>query len=201
MMRGTIRRISDPEIEPVTLDELKAHARIDTSAEDDYLATFVIPAARDAVEGATGFALMTQTWRMTLPKFPGDGISPITLAWPPLASISSFTYIDVGGASVAMVADTDYQLDAESLTARLAPEPGTSWPAVNAEELAGVTIDFVAGVSDRTDVDPSHRQALLMLAAHWYWNREAAIVGQGLAGLETPLAFERLTRAHRVYGF
>ena len=57
--------IAGPGEEPVTLAEAKAFCRIDAS-DDDALVTALIAAARLHVEGLTGRALITQTWRLTL---------------------------------------------------------------------------------------------------------------------------------------
>lgn len=43
------------------------------------------------------------------------------------------------------------------------------------------------------------RQAILMLAAHWYENREATLIGIG--GAETPIGYFDLLLAHRRWVF
>jgi hypothetical protein len=56
--------IAGPGEEPVSLAEAKAWCRIDSTDEDALLAA-LIAAARLQVEGLTGRALVTQTWRLT----------------------------------------------------------------------------------------------------------------------------------------
>jgi uncharacterized phage protein (predicted DNA packaging) len=46
---------------------------------------------------------------------------------------------------------------------------------------------------------PDLRQAVLMLAAHWYENREATLVGVGV--LTLPLGYDDLLLAHRRWVF
>ena len=49
----------------ITLQELKAHCRIDASDEDTYLEALIL-AARQYAENYTWRAFQTQTWRVTL---------------------------------------------------------------------------------------------------------------------------------------
>ena len=62
--------IAGPGEEPVSLAEAKAFARIDGS-DEDALVDALIAAARLHVEGITGRALITQTWRLVLPCVAG----------------------------------------------------------------------------------------------------------------------------------
>ncbi|MBN9265961.1 MAG: phage gp6-like head-tail connector protein [Hyphomicrobium sp.] len=71
-MRRTVTLVTGPSVEPVTLDELKAWAKID-SADEDALLTSLIAAARDAAEQYLRRALITQTVRLTL-DLDGRGI-------------------------------------------------------------------------------------------------------------------------------
>ena len=57
--------IAGPGEEPVSLAEAKAFARVDGS-DEDALVGALIAAARLHVEGITGHALVTQTWRLVL---------------------------------------------------------------------------------------------------------------------------------------
>ena len=60
--------IAGPGEEPVSVAEAKAFARID-GGDEDALVGALIAAARLHVEGDTGRALITQTWRVvTCPK-------------------------------------------------------------------------------------------------------------------------------------
>lgn len=66
-MNFTLERVSQPDIEPVTLAEMKRHLRcfLSVTDEDDDI-TALIVAAREWVEDYTARALIDQTWRLTL---------------------------------------------------------------------------------------------------------------------------------------
>lgn len=63
------KRVTPPAIEPVTLDEAKAHLRVDINAEDS-LITRLISDAREWVERFLRRSLITQTWALYLDAFP-----------------------------------------------------------------------------------------------------------------------------------
>jgi len=54
--------LAGPAVEPVTLEETKAHLRVEF-ADDDALIAGLIKAARDCAESATNRKLITQPWR------------------------------------------------------------------------------------------------------------------------------------------
>ncbi len=67
-MRFALQRLTQPEIEPVTLAEIIQHVRefasISTAAQNEL--TALIAAGREWVEDYTGRVLIDQTWRLTL---------------------------------------------------------------------------------------------------------------------------------------
>lgn len=158
-----LRVVTPPTAEPVTLAEVRAHARIDTTADDATLASYIL-AARQHIENITGRALAVTTFEMTLEDFDDDEID---LPRAPVSSIVSVTYTDVNGAAQTMPA-ADYTLDATSFVPRLLLGYGKSWPGVRGEP-GDVRIQFVAG-----EVQPPAplRHAVMLLAATWHENRE-----------------------------
>src|SRR5882724_3057083 len=79
--------IAGPGAEPVTLAEAKAWCRVDATDEDALL-TALIVAARLQVESLTGGALITQSWRLTVPC-PRGRVVPLPLV--PVQAVSSAT--------------------------------------------------------------------------------------------------------------
>ena len=67
-MRG-LTLVTAPASEPVSLTEAKAHLRLD-SADDDSLITALIRSARETAEAHMRRALVSQTWRLSLDRFP-----------------------------------------------------------------------------------------------------------------------------------
>jgi len=74
----TLFKTVEPAVEPVTLSEVKAHLRIDGTSEDDLLGGLV-RAARQDVERSTGLALIDQSWRLVLDRWPASGTVPLRI--------------------------------------------------------------------------------------------------------------------------
>lgn len=180
----------EPTGEPLTLTEAKLHLRVDDTA-DDSLITILLTAARKWAEGECRRAFMTQTWRLTLDRFPplGQSLLPSTgltsagaqakadvaLKRPPVASVSSVQYVDPNGATQTL-ATSEYVTDLASLPIVISPAYGKSWPATRDQKNA-VTIDFVAGYGGAAAVPADIKAAILLQLGDLYQNREAQIVG------------------------
>lgn len=148
--------IAAPGEEPVTLAEAKAWCRIDVP-DEDALVSALIAAARLQVEGLTGRALVSQTWRLTTCPAGRLVVLPVIPA-------------------IALVAAPDgavLQADAVLLAA----------PTSEA-----VSIDYTAGYGASADVPSDLKQAVLMLVAYWYENRDALTA--------TPPNFDRLIQSY-----
>ncbi|KQZ12955.1 hypothetical protein ASD44_01885 [Mesorhizobium sp. Root554] len=157
----TLIRTVEPSAEPVALAEVKAHLRVDHDSEDSLLEG-LIRAARQEVERATGLALLEQSWRLVLDRWPRSGC--IAIALHPVREIISVTAYGTEG-EASLINPADYQVDLVSRPARIhfSKVP----PALRA--LNGIEIDFVAGFGEAaTDVPDLLKRAILLLVAHWY---------------------------------
>ena len=155
-----------PAAEPVTLDQAKAHLKVD-GGDDDALITALIGAARARVEWHVGRALVTQGWTLWLDDWPCDGVAEIPL--PPLQSVASVTLY--GRDDTPTVLDgAVYQVDAVSQPGRVALKPGagvfTDLRCINA-----VAIAFTAGYGDASTVPAAIVQAILRVLAQLYAHR------------------------------
>ena len=171
-----------PASEPLTVAEAKHNLRVEHDTEDLLIDSLIV-AAREYVEVVTGRALISQTLRLTLDRFPA---SCIYLPRPPLVSVSSVAYVNGVGSTITLTNNTDYRYDAYSEPGRL--EPVTTWPIAD-ERLAAVTITYVAGYADADAVPRTIKQAMHLLIGHWYQNREAVDTAKGS---EVPLAVKSL---------
>ena len=154
--------------EPVTVNEAKDQAALFHSAEDAMVDRF-IRAARELLEAETARQFVTATWEQYFERFP----AVIEIRKLPVASITSVAYVDTAGDSQTLTVTTDYQTDFASPNrpARIKPAYGKTWPSIR-EQFNAVTVRFVAGYGDSEDVPSRIKHAILMLAAHWYENRE-----------------------------
>ncbi len=180
---------SGPVEEPVTLAEAKAHLRID-GAEEDALIGGLIVAARMHIEHTLDLALITQSWSLYLDCWP-DG--PVELPLSPVQSVNQLR-LYAANAAVTLIAADQYQLDAVSRPARLAPL-NVVWPAPG-RAVNGIEIAFTAGYGVAgADVPQPLRQAILMLVAHWHEQREATAPDEMF---EAPHALAPLLAPYRV---
>lgn len=184
-----LRLISGPAGSPVSLAEAKAHLRV-AGSDDDGLIVGYLMAAVQMAERQTNLLLATQTWELTLERFPDDG--NLRLPRSPVQSITSITYVDSAGATQTITAG-DYALDKDIAPACIAPTFGKVWPTPRVQPNA-VTVRFVVGY---TQIPEPIRAAILLLVGHFYENREAVIVGQ--APSELPMGVESLLFPFRVF--
>jgi uncharacterized phiE125 gp8 family phage protein len=178
---------SAPASEPVTLDQVKAQSRIETTDEDTYLAG-LIAAARAHVESVCGIAVITQTRAAKCDAF----ADLETLPFAPVASVSSVTYVDIAGATQTLSASV-YEARADGLSASIVLKSGQAWPTI--QTGSRITVTAVVGTAAAPD---EIRHAILMLTAHWFMNREA--VGQNNVA-PLPMAVDALLANWRRFAF
>lgn len=184
--------VTAPAAEPISIDEAKAHARIDVDV-DDQLVEALITTARRTAEALRNEALITQTWKLVLDAFPqGD---TLRIPKPPLQSITHIKYTDEDD-NVSTYASGSYIVDTDSAPGRVVLRDGESWPGTTLIAANGVEVQFVCGYGDAGgDVPREVRQAMLLLIGHWYENREEVTIGEVARiipmGVEALLWFDR----------
>lgn len=165
--------VTGPAAEPISVDELKEHLRIDDNYDDAYLLG-CIKAARVWFEGQTKRGLITQTWDYAIDNdWPWKNGAPcIVLPLNPVASVTSITYVNEAASSpLPILAASDYIVVARQHGSYIAPEYDVSWPTVRSVPDA-IVVRFVVGESEVPD---DIKMALMVLAGHYYENRETAI--------------------------
>lgn len=167
-----------PSSEPVLLALAKAHLRIDHTAEDTLISSW-ITAARQMTESHAGKRWITQSLRLTLERFPYL-TRDIRLPVQPVASIDAFNYTDAGGNAAALTAGA-YQTWLDHNPPLLAPLPYQPWPITKPGVLQAVTIDFTAGGAPAA-VPEQVKAAILLTIGDWDKNRagEGDPIGRGL---------------------
>lgn len=164
-----LQRTVEPAL-PFVLSELKDHLAVESDfIETDTLMNSQAASAMSHVEEFLSRSLMPQTWQMNLDRFPGHrGV--IKVPRPPLQSVTSITYIDCNGVQQTL-ANTEYKVDSLSEPARIVPEFDKCWPDTR-EEIAAVSITFVAGYVDANSVPNPIKQAILLILGSMYRDRE-----------------------------
>lgn len=159
--------VTPPATEPVTLADVKRHLNVLHTSEDGMIAGFAA-AARRHVEETCSIALINQTRRVYLSKWPSDGIIP--LHRPPLVSVTAVKYLDADEVERTLAVD-QYHVIKNRIEPHVVRRKAATWPAT-ADHPQAVWVDYVCGYgTEPTAVPQDIRNGLLMLAWDFYFNR------------------------------
>ena len=180
-------RVTDePDVEPVTLDDMKLHLRVECTA-DDTLITALIVAARQWCEDYEHRAYITQTITAKLDCLPRRMILPK----PRLQEVSSVKYIDTGGDEQTLSSDL-YDVDTYREPGQIVRGYNDTYPDT-LDVVNAVEVIYVAGYGDAsTDVPSKAIAAIKLLCAHLYENRIAVT---DMTMEEIPLGVKNLLNA------
>jgi uncharacterized phiE125 gp8 family phage protein len=146
----TARLITPPAELAVSLLEAKQNLGFRIAAtDDDARIRAWIEGITAHAEHYTGRAVINQTWRVTLDRFP----DAIQLAMPPLVSVTSLKYLDAEGVEQTLDPQ-DYLIDAVSEPGYAVPAPGKTWPST-ADQINAVKVEYVAGYGTDSTATPA----------------------------------------------
>ena len=196
-LRGNVRyaqhyanvRVADPSVEVVLLDDLREHARITHKEDDEYLLK-LITEAREEIEDTSGLALISQTWQMTIDRWPGqrnlwwDGVRelPVTeleggfpsIIEPiryPLISVDTINVFDEDSNSTAVTIASVFDIDIRSKPGRISLQRGATWP-IASRSINAIEINYTAGYGTAaTDVPTPLTRAVRNMAGYLYDHR------------------------------
>lgn len=151
-----------PASEPLTLAETKLFLRVDGDEEDTVISN-LITSARETAESWLRKSLVTQSWQLDQQFVAGE---PVQLALGPVQSVTEVSIAQDGQTTV--LTTSQYELD-------VAREKITLAGSLYAER---VSVTFVAGYGDASDVPAAIRQGMLHQITHLYHHRED---GKGIA--------------------
>lgn len=173
------RLVVAPQVEPVTGFDLQIHATIEETEQDqlNYVEA-LIKRARARFEQNTSRLLVAQEWEVSLSGF----VSEIPLPLAPVTAVLAVDYYNQSGQNITLDS-ADYRLVYGGLHARLCPAFGKHWPvAIFAPDAVRIRLRcghaaVVDGLIDESSIlDPGKyemaKQAIMILAADWYNNRE-----------------------------
>lgn len=187
--RGSVL-LEGPAIEPVSLEEMRQHLRIDDEGEHEYMLD-IIAEAREEIEQASGLTLIQQKWRLTMDRWSGggeawwDGVrdghigellnggtgGEVKLPRYPLASIDTIKTIDEEDVATNIVVSSVFNIDTSQRPGRITLKTGATWPEVN-RSSNGIQIDYYAGYgTNEADVPAPIRRAVRQLAAYLFSHR------------------------------
>lgn len=164
-MEGTLTRIAAPARDLLTLEEARQQCRVTDTSEDSLIADYITTVTDylDARDGVLGEALVTQTWRWSLPYAPAGSIE---IPLGPVQSIVAIGYVDRAGATQVFPSG-NYRL-AGSVIELVG---NASWPSVDTRQIA-FWVDFVAGYGEPSAVPETVRQLARGYVGELYNARE-----------------------------
>ncbi len=185
-----LERVTAPAATPVSVDDMLEHLwTVYDNTADSYLQR-LLTAATSHTETVTGRVLVSQQWRGYLQEWPA-GDSSIPLPFGRTVSVDALNWLDAGG--------TDHTIS-DFIPAVVGPEPqimpADTWPSDELFSVDPIRVLFTAGFGDPEDVPEDLRQAIAMLAAHWYEIREAVITGTQIN--KVPMAYDALVNPWRM---
>jgi hypothetical protein len=204
-MRPNYYISTQPQIEPVSLEEVTQHVRVDSSEDYDYLSD-LIPVAREYIDSltcrssaTTGWLLIAETWQDLFNDTHANHaeyIDPIyglinrakPLTIPlyryPLSSVESVKYYPADGGALTTLSTNEYRvittLDV-GVIQLINPEPAL------ADRPDAIQITFTAGSLPASAVN---RHAIKMFVCHLYEQR--APISFGSEGKEIPFTISAL---------
>lgn len=179
----------------VSLEEARAHCRVDHTEEDALLAAY-LAAAHQYAEAVLRRAVHPGTYELVLERWPANEVE---LPQPVGArvTVDSVRYVDQGG--------EEQTLDPAVYFAYTDPDPATvfpawrqRWPALRRGPGA-VRIRFTAAYPAGGVIPGGITTAVLLLVGHWYLHRESVVTGTITAAV--PQGVEMLLWPHRLLRF
>jgi len=165
----------------ISLAEMKLFLRVDHSEEDTTISAIITSAAM-AVQDYTGRVFVSSTFTMMLDSFHNVEIPA------DISTVSGVTYYDSTNA-LQTLGVTKYYVDASREPARVA---FLDTPSIYTDRFNSVIIAGTIG----NQANPPQQHAIKMLAAHYYENRRAVIVG--VKASKIPLGIEAILNPYRI---
>ena len=176
---------------PVTTAEAKTHMRVAGSDDDTYIGALLV-AATDYAMTRQNRELVPRSLTWKLDSFPTA--SEMVPPRSPLISVTSIQYVDSTGGTSTM-SSTAYDVDTYD-HGRIALAYNQTWPSAR-EDIDAVTIKYEAGYSTGSTSTPdATKQAIMILASHWYEMREPVITGAAIS--DVPMSVDALLDLNRI---
>jgi uncharacterized phiE125 gp8 family phage protein len=187
--------VTAPAADPVSLAEVKAHLRVDSSADDSLIGIYTKAAiaALDGWDGSLRLAIVSQTWRQAVASWPADRV--IRLPLGPVSAVSSVIYAPLAGGADVTVNASLYQVQTDAAGALVRFTTDFTAPAL-ADRLDAVRVQFVTGNVDAAAVPAAIKAALLLMIGDLYENRQTVTTLRTMA-VPMSTTVERLLTPYR----
>jgi hypothetical protein len=206
-------QVTAPATDPIMLNEVKHHLRYEDDDQDDLIEAYLASATAylDGPAGILGRALVQQSWKLYLDRFPWASThvhnllgrlghhhrlhrAAIRLPLPPLMSVDEIAYVDTLG--VQQTLDPAKYTVRDGEIAAVEPAYGCSWPSVRCQARA-VSVTFTCGYGDADAVPKPLQAAILLQTADLFETRETQLIADRAASAESD-TFRRLVAPYRI---
>jgi uncharacterized phiE125 gp8 family phage protein len=191
-MIENLKRIVAPVVEAVSLKEVKDFLRV-TNNDEDQLLVNLIYSITELVQKHLNRSLITQTWQLTLARYPAHG-DRFKLYYGPVQSITTVTS-HRNDQTDAIFDSTIYYLSTQEDNPELVLHYSRIFPTFILRPSAGVDIVYISGYGDNPDDVPNAiRQGIISWVTHVYENREDVV-------MEMPALVKTLLHPYIKYHF
>ena len=182
-----------PTGDPVSLADIKAHVREDTSDNDAWLTAAIKSAVAylDGPKGILNQCIMPQQWQAFYDAFPAGSLLKINIG--PVTALTKFEYQDASGTWTDVLGST-YISKFTDGDLQIALNSGASWPTPK-NTVDCVRVTFTAGYANAASVPADLVMAIKMMVAHWFENRGVILDDRRVESL--PFVVDALIAKHR----
>ncbi len=176
-MRPQYSILTQPDCEAVSLEQVSAHVRVDSTDDQEYIIG-LISVARELVDSITGRVSITSEWKLTASTWSDlldRSKDTAKIYRTPLISVDSVKYYPADKGAQVTMSSSDYRV----ITGY---EPGliqfkTDLPALD-DRPDAIQIEFAAGYT-HSDMTPAiHKHAQKVIVADMYDQRASIAYGQ-----------------------
>lgn len=171
----TLELKTEPVNFAVLFTVFKTHLRIEHNSEDTYI-KLVLQSAVKTLEDWVGRSFVNQVWKLTLEgkEFPPNKTF-IKFSRPPLVSLDSFKWWDTDDTEQTITVATVLSVSTGELSKAFLKN-GQSWPS-GVRWNHSAELEYTSGYGTEDKVPQPLQNAVMMLGAHYYENREFTAMG------------------------
>lgn len=168
--------VMKPAALPVERESVWGHLNATplSAPDDSAFIDEIIAAAVERLDGPEGLlnrALITQQWRVEMPRFP----SLIRIPLARCRQVDAIAYVDEAGENHSLDPASYVISGLHTDRCFVRPVAGTSWPESEVGNLEAVSVTFTSGFGDDAgDVPAPLRLAVMQMVAASYADREGA---------------------------
>ncbi len=193
----SVTQFSDADI--VSYDEAAEHLRVDSLADQDYIAGLISVAIEYCISitgraiGLTNFIVAAPSWEsLQNPRC----LDVLPLWRSPLVEVQSVKYYAPDASSLTTIDPADYRVI--TLTTPGVIQFTESFPSIE-DRPDAIQIAFSAGSDNAADTPATLRHAVKLLVAHLYENRSPVNIGNIVNTI--PYTLQTLIEKNRISGW